>query len=143
MKKARTIKMLFCLIMSLLPLLVGCNDKIYYWEFTFDYDHVEEIKIIEASASDEYSVVKELDIKLADQLYTDIKSLEMRRYGTNLSHPSGLCFLIVFDNGEYDIIARKESKHYRYDGDKILGYNSWLRCDETQFDILINKYMGE
>lgn len=66
----------------------------------------------------------------------------MRKYGTNLSSPLGKSFLIVFNNGEYDIISQKESKHFRYNDGEILGYNSWLYCEKSEFDMLINKYLN-
>ena len=65
----------------------------------------------------------------------------MKRYGPNLSSPSGKCFLIVFENGEYDIISQKESKHFKYNDEDILAYNSWLYCNENEFNELINKYL--
>ena len=59
----------------------------------------------------------------------------------NFSAISGKFEDISFNNGEYDVIARKESCHYRYNEDGIISaYNSWLECDDTQYDALINKY---
>ena len=69
----------------------------------------------------------------------------MKKYGTNLKTPSGYCFLIVFENGDYDVISKNESKHFRYDlaSKQIKGYNSWLRCSEPAlFDKLIDKYLN-
>ena len=75
------------------------------------------------------------------EIYEDIKLLDMAKYGPNLATPWGICVLIVFNNGEYDVIARRESCHYRYNEDGIISpYNSWLECDDTQYDALINKY---
>ena len=79
---------------------------------------------------------------LADEIYNDITKLTMKRYGTNLSAPFGKCFLIVFKNGEYDIISLKESKHFKYVDEEIIGYNSWLCCEKSEFDELINKYLN-
>ena len=69
----------------------------------------------------------------------------MRRYGTNLADPYGKCFMIVFENGNYDILSQTEPKHFRYNGAKLMSYNSWLRCDKTQFEELMQKYwlLGE
>lgn len=133
--------LLTILVVIILP-FTGCIDNsIHHWAFAYDVDDVKEIKLIDANGDFTYSIIKELDISLAEEVYSDIISLEMMRYGTNLSHPYGICFLIVFDSGEYDIIARQESKHYRYSGDEILSYNSWLRCNEDEFNALVGKYL--
>lgn len=135
------------LLITLVLCLTSCtfSSKTYTWEFAQDISCVAEIKIIDATSEYSYSVIQDIDIELADELYNDIKSLEMKRYGTNLSKPYGLCFLVVFENGEYDIVALKESKSYKYNEeyDKIMAaYNSWLLCcNQEDFDALINKYL--
>ena len=136
-------KVCFIFIITIALLFTGCNDDtIYYWEFEYEVKDVIDIKIIDAESSYDYSVVKELDVSVAPELYSDIEDLPMKSYGYNLSHPFDLCFLIVFKSGEYDIIAREESKRHRYNGERMVGYNSWLCCcDETEFDALIEKYM--
>ena len=129
---------IFIVILS----LVGCNHKVYHWEFEQSVQNVKEIKIIEVEDEFNYVVIKELDTEFIKELYDDIQKIEMKRYGTNLSHPSGKSFLIVFENGEYDIISKTEPKHFRYDGDKLMAYNSWLKCDSAQFDERINQYLN-
>ena len=89
-----------------------------------------------------FIVMLVLSIALSKEFYNDIVNIEMKRYGPNLSSPSGKCFLIVFENGEYDIISQKESKHFKYNGEEILAYNSWLYCNENEFNELINKYLN-
>ena len=135
------------LIISFVLLLTGCNSKTYTWEFERDVSDVVEIKIIEVlETKDEYNfcVIKELDIELADELYFDIKNLKLEKYWGALSAPGGLCFLIMFDNGEYDIFAKKAPSRYRYyeEYGKISAHSSWLICcDMEDFNELINKYL--
>jgi len=131
-----------CILIISLFLLTGCNNTTYHWEFTHESSDIVKIKIVDASDDFAYSVIKELDVGYAVDLYNDIKMLELKRYGTNLLHPSGLCFMIVFSNGEYDIISQKEPKHYRYDGEELLAYNSWLFFDESEFSALIAEYLA-
>ena len=135
-------KKIFLLLIFILS-LVGCNNNVYYWEFNYSYEEVDQIKIIEMIDDLDYREIQEIDLSLSEQIYNDIMNIEMKRYGTNLSSPSGKCFLIVFENGEYDIISQTESKHFKYDGEDILAYNSWLRCNENEFNELINKYFNK
>ncbi len=136
-------KKVFCsivLLVSMILALSGCNNRTYYWNFEYDAERIKEIKIVEAQDEFNYVVVKEIDSECIHELYTEIKNLEMKRYGSNLSAPYGMCFLILFDNGEYDIIAKKESKHFKYCNGEITAYNSWLYCDKNQFNALMGKY---
>lgn len=141
------------LVVIFISAISMCEKKTYYWDFEYEADDIKEIKIIEILDSDrEFSVIKEIDMECLDELISDIKSLEYKRYGTNLSHPFDKCFLIVFEDGNYDIISKIEPKHYRYnygkykyyEYDELVPYNSWLKCrDYNQFDALINKYLEE
>ena len=133
---------IFLLLIFILS-LVGCNNNVYYWEFNYSYEEVDQIKIIEMIDDLDYREIQEIDLSLSEQIYNDIKNIEMKRYGTNLSSLSGKCFLIVFENGEYDIISQKESKHFKYNGEDILAYNSWLYCNENEFNEVIKKYLNK
>ena len=132
----KTVMILLCFII----ILIGCDFKVFYWEFAYEADRVTSVKVIDATNAHEYEVIKELDAKFIDEVYYDIENLKMERYGPNLSHPSGVCFLVVFDTGEYDIISKKESKHFKYIDGKISSYNSWLCCDSYDFNKLVEKY---
>ena len=129
------------ILVILILCLFGCQNAIYYWEFEYSCDQIKEIKIVNIVDESDFSVIKEIDLNLAADIYEDISKLEMQRYGTNLSSPSGKCFMIVFLNGEYDIISQKESKHFKHVDSDTIGYNSWLYCDESEFEALINKYL--
>ena len=127
----------------LISVLASCNDTVYHWEFEQDCSAVVSIQIIDTQDGYTYEVVKELDLKLADELCEEIQKLEMEKYGTNLGTPNGYCFRIAYENGDYDVLAKTESKHFRFDPDseKLQGYNSWLRCtDPDAFDQLIEQY---
>ena len=139
----KKIFLMLVFILSLTLSLVGC-DNTYYWEFNYSYEEVDQIKIIEMidDIHHRYREIQEIDLSLSKEVYNDIVNIEMKRYGPNLSSPSGKCFLIVFKNGEYDIISQKESKHFKYNGEEILAYNSWLYCNENEFNELINKYLN-
>ena len=131
-----------CLFVIALTLfLTGCDNQIYNWSFDYSTEDIQEIKIIKFDENEEYTVIKNIGSELFSQVYSDIQSIEMERYGFNLSHPSGYCFLILYNNNDYDIIAKKESKRYRYENGKQLAYNSWLACDETQFNNIIDQYL--
>ncbi|MBQ4273757.1 MAG: hypothetical protein IJB94_02145 [Clostridia bacterium] len=142
----KKIFLMLTFILSFILSLVGCNNT-YYWEFNYSYEKVDQIKIIEIidDLDDDldYREIQEIDVSLSKELYNDIMNIEMKRYSPNLSSPSGKCFLIVFENGEYDIISQKESKHFKYNGEEILAYNSWLYCNENEFNELINKYFNK
>ena len=143
MKKMLRIKFILLFILICLMLsLVGCSNNIYHWEFNYSYEEVVQIKIIEMIDDIDYREIQEIDLSLSEAIYNDIMNIEMKRYGPNLSSPSGKCFLIVFENGEYDIISQKESKHFKYNDEDILAYNSWLYCNENEFNELINKYLN-
>ena len=136
----RFLIILFCVVI----LCSGCKDNtIYHWEFEKDASCVTKIEIVEAKNEYRYTVIQELDLDVIEQLYGDIVNLEMTKYGGNLSHPSGKCFVISFENNEYDIISVRESKRMRYDeDDNFIGYNSRFKCNEEQFEALIEKYMN-
>ena len=89
-------KKIFLMLIVLL-LLVGCNE-IYHWEFNYSYEEVAQIKIVEMIDDLDYREIQEIDLSLYEEIYNDIMNIEMKRYGVNLSSPTGKCFLIVFEN---------------------------------------------
>ena len=142
-------KKVFILILTLLTVamfgLSGCHNKVYHWEFNYDTAEIKEIKIVEivCSAPLEYETIKEIDLELAEEICNDISKLEMKKYGTNLASHSGKCFLIVFNNGEYDLISRKEPSHFKFADSMLVGYTSWMCFDENEFSFLIDKYLNQ
>lgn len=132
-----------CILITICLILgVGCDNKVHYWEFVQKSNQVKEFKIVDSKDNgNPPKVIGVLDIELIDEFYTDISTLKMKRYGTNLSAPYGLCFMVIFENDDYDIIAHKEPKHVKYENGEYIHYNSWLCCDQEDFDELINKYL--
>jgi len=145
MKKTITV-----LCIALFSLFIsGCDDTIYHWEFQYDYTEVVGISIIEANGPTnnegpmEYDVLAQLDLSVAEVLMKDIENIEYKKVAFNPADITGLCFLIEFDNGSYDIISFVEPMHFIYtaDNDKINGYFSYFECDKEFFDAIINKYL--
>ena len=120
-------------------LLSGCSREAI-WEFQYEPERVTKIQLVDMIDELQYSFIEEIDISCAGQLFSDINNLDWERYGTNLSTPRDICFLIVYDSGEYDVVSYYEPKHYRLENGTIFAYNSWLRCDYDDFQALLNKY---
>ena len=133
-------KKIFLLLLFMFS-LISCENDTYNWEFNYEYEQITEIKIIEIIDELEYRELQVIESASAKEIYEDITNIKMMRYGPNLSSPYGMCFMIVFSDGNYDIISQQESKHYIYTGGKIESYNSWLYCDENEFNALIDKYL--
>lgn len=140
MKKAI---MILSLIIVLLP-LVSCNYKTKYWEFEYDYTDIKEIKIAYCESSKEYYTIKNIDISLAEEVYNDIKSLEMKSHGINRVEPRGQSFIIIYNDGNYDVIADNECNIVRYDEDKgrLGSYSTYLKPKNREdLYLLIEKYL--
>lgn len=138
------------LLLVILLTFISCKQSPHYWKFEKDCSEVTEIKIVDLSLTNDhynyenYVIIKQLDITMIEQCMNDIESFEMKRYGTNLKTPRGKCFMIVFANGEFDLISVVESKHFKYDEEdgSLQPHISWLKCNEEQFNDLINKYLN-
>ena len=138
MKKAI---MILSLIIVLLT-LVSCKTK--YWEFEYYYTDIKEIKIAYCESSKEYYTIKNIDISLAEEVYNDIKSLEMKSHGINRVEPGGQSFIIIYNDGNYDVIADNECNIVRYDEDegRLGSYSTYLEPKNSEdFYILIEKYL--
>ncbi len=108
MKKIAFLSLMFILFSVV---FVGCDTKVYHWEFEQPYANVEKIQIIQYDTNNKYEVVKELDVSLAEIVFSEIESIDYNRYGWNLKSAGETCFLILFSNGEYDIISKTEPSH--------------------------------
>ena len=140
-------KKIFAVFFSLLLIAFsyGCEKSIQYWIFEQESSNIVEISIVEVDPeSVNYDTLENIDIVYADDICEKISSIPMERYGTNLKTQHGTGILILFQNGEYDLITMSEPKHYRYDENmKLQGYNSWLKCcNADDFNNLIN-YLQE
>lgn len=131
---------LFGFVLLFLHSCTTNNNEIYHWEFEYSSDEIKEIKIITIFDTNDCYDIKKIDNYYAKEVYDDIKKIEMKKYsGTHLYEPIGFCFLITFNTGEYDIIAQRESQHYKFEDSELLPYTSWLYCDKTEFENLIKK----
>ena len=142
MKKAI---MILSLIIVLLP-LVGCVDLAdkAEWEFDYEYSQIKEIKIVYCKELGEYYTIRNIHRSYREDLYGDIECLDMQRYYADVASPKGECFMIIYDDGNYDLISRAESKKVRYNSEsKEWEYHdSYLQCyDASEFYILIDRYL--
>lgn len=107
-----------------------------------DIGEIAEIRIADAENEFDYEVVGETDIGRAEELCGDIRALEIKRYGTNLQSPCGTCILILYQNGDYDMISCVEPKHVKQKDGKFLSYHSWYQCDPDELEAIVEKYSG-
>lgn len=133
--------------------LTGCllTKKEYeHWEFDYAIEDIKHIKIVEISEEfnkPPYKIIKEIETSKAQEVCNDITALTMYTFVISMGSPMdpyGLCILIEYNSGEYDIIADSGSKKYRYDEKTglIKDPTSWLYSDETEYEALINKYLN-
>ena len=133
------------LICLLVFVLFGCeSEKTYRWEFENDYTHVTEIKVVVPPSGESFDIntckiIKEINLLYASELMDHIEWMTMRLQEDNLSEPSQLCILIMFDNGEYDVISKVAPTHYKYDENGIIqGYSSGFVVDSDHFFSIIS-----
>ena len=67
-------KKIFLLLILILS-LVGCNNNVYYWEFNYSYEEVDQIQIIEMIDDLDYREIQEIDLSLYEQIYNDIMNI--------------------------------------------------------------------
>ena len=146
MKKYLTI---FFTIFTVLFLLVSCSSTKCYWEFKQELSNISEVCIVNIdyfdNGSENITILKEFSESEYEYIFNEVKNIEMSSYYGNLKTPSGNAIKISFFNGEYDIISCVEPKHYLYckKEQKILGENSYLRCDNEQFNVLIESFLDK
>ena len=148
MKKTITILITIAIISA--TMLAGCIDKsIHHWEFGQEEEQIAGIYIVEAESSRDYEIVKEIPLSEKEALLEDIKSLEFEKYfGMDPGEPSGMCFVIKYQDEAYDIISYYEPMQVVWVGPnehfpnrQQTGLFFWLKCDYDEFNGLINKYM--
>lgn len=143
-------KKIFILTVMFSLLLVSCTNTPDDWYFKKECSEIDEIKIVHVDVEcyrdfEKYQVLNEIDISLAEELCADIENIDVKRYFFNRQETSGNCFLIVYTNGEYDLISAVEPMHFIYDGDDNIlrpSGSTWLKFDKEQFDSLIDKYLN-
>ena len=136
-----------CLISTLF--LVSCNNQVYQWEFKQDRYEIVGIYVVEANDPYNFEIITEIPMEKTDEFIRDIENLEYKKYGWNLHNTYGTCFVVKYQNEEYDIISWWEPMHLiwedqenSYSNKKLVATISWLKCNEKQFNELIEKYMS-
>lgn len=146
----KTITILITIVIISATMLAGCIDKsIHHWEFGQGEEQIVGLYIVDAETSMEYEIIKEIPLNEKEALLEDIKGLEFEKYfGMDPGEPCGMCFVIKYQDGAYDIISyfepmqvvwKEPDEHFpnRYQTSLFF----WLRCDYDEFNGLINKYM--
>lgn len=142
-----------CLLLVIILLVLsfaGCN-KTYYWQFDRGFEEIVEIKIVDmsklgleyCSTIDDFHVIKEIDLKFVEDLCADISSIPYHFF-PSMPDPWGKCFLIVFNNGEFDLISADGPTRVRYEDGKLTFIRTeiWYGNDANEFEQLINKYLN-
>ena len=135
--------------------LLGCEKKIYHWDFEHEISDICVIKIVtfdnEILFNDDpkkyedfkYHEIKIIDINLEEEFYYDITSLEMTKvYRVNPWCPYyNNCFLVVYTDGEYDVICQKGSHKFKYN--ENLRFSTYFINDDfdDNFNKVLEKYM--
>ena len=140
----RKIVALVALLWSFLLVLCSCG-KTYQWEFSQDVAQVKAIQIVD----NDYKVVKDIDVSLAQHIYDEVSKLEFRRYFPSLDEPYSKCgymMLITYVNDVQDLIAEREPRHdgYIYDSPSYKtfdGHITFWWCEEQAFTEFIQHYM--
>ena len=142
MKKTLCVICLICIL-----LLGGCDNQIYHWQFQQDRSEIDSLYVVKAENPYNYEVITEIPFEKRNELLDDIENLEYKRYGWNLHTTCGMCFVVKYQNGEYDIISWWEPMNLIWEESRDASSNknlvaviSWLKCDEKQFNQLIEKY---
>ena len=131
------------LLLSCIIFLSSCNgytENQVHWEFEHSYYEVKMIKIVNAEDAYSFSTIEIIDLNLKTLLLDDIKGINMKNYHGSLSHPYGISILVEFQNGDYDIISSIEPKHCTMVNGNIIAHNSWLYCEQNDFNAILNKY---
>ena len=148
MKKIMSLVLICLFTFALFSCEVDESKKTYHWEFEKDYTQVTEIKVVIPTDIENFDintckVIKEIDLSCAYDLMDDIEWMTMRRQADNANQPPKLCVLIMFDNGEYDVIARKGSSHYKYDDNgTIQRHTSELEVDPHNYLTIISYWLS-
>jgi hypothetical protein len=139
------------IVLCLVVILSGCGDKtIYHWEFDQDYTCVKKIQIVyipsyespDLCDVESYIVVKNIDFSYFQTIYTEINQMKMEDNRDPLGMPYNLSFLVVFENGELDIINDYACVSVKYNEDNELTLRTGLMtADKIEFEQIIIKYL--
>ena len=128
--------------------LFGCQNKVYYWNFKYDYHDVKEIKIIYMEEEYlDYYIVKELDISLAEELLNDIEALPAKKYGWNKKKgnlfdvlPGRMIGGDVFENRNGKLPVNEGRIWYEADINYSTGYRTKARILFSNDGLIFSTY---
>ncbi len=129
----------------------GCyldKKNVRYFEMAQGYENVSEILIVQAGLDywSNCTVLKHVDISVAEKLFNELENFPLHKYGTNMSYPVDRCFIIIYENGEADVFSKCEPHHWKYDKDgNLQGTISWLCVideDINKYDNIVDYYMN-
>ena len=147
-------KVVFLLLTFVLlsVVFVGCNTKVYHWEFEKDVSDVQQISIIYIGEMKNYgmkeivnlSPIKVIDKSQHENFYEEIKEIKMnKKFRVEIDYPYGdYCFLIDYGNDFYCVLSAFGSG-YIFNNDN--GYYDFrygkLDFEQESFEILLNWYL--
>ncbi|MBR7163335.1 MAG: hypothetical protein IKD35_05120 [Clostridia bacterium] len=137
-----------CIVTILLTFsLTGClifNRSDGKWNFDYEPSDIVKIQIVDMVGDNcfDYTVIKDIDASFYDTIYSEIQAISWGRYWGDLSCPIGTCIVITFNTGDYDIISYWAPSHIWIENNKHHYSSSFYRCDEEEFEALINKYLN-
>ena len=147
MKKAVLLLTVVLLMLS----LFGCQAKTFYRELLHPVDEVKEIKIIEllgdhVYSDDDYTLLKVVDVTDFAAVFEDIQTIEyeLPAFPSGPATPYGTSILIVYENGEYEVISCTGPQQYKYseEYEKLLNHHSYYYCkNEEQYNQMIDKWL--
>lgn len=148
MKRILLLVSILCLSIT----LCGCGRTPTHWEWEYEdvVSEIKEIHIVDAKSSLRYEILKTVPKDDYEKLCLDIGELEMYVPESRFSDPGepyGKGFLIIFNDGEYDLITESWPSHVKRvfrDGEFVfspfLTYINYTNIED--FDALIDKYMS-
>ena len=142
MKKTICIICLVCILS-----LCSCDNQVYHWIFQQDCSEIIGLYIVDADNPYTYEIITDIPLEKRNEFLHDIETLEYKKYGWNLHTTWGICFVVKYQNEEYDIISWWEPMHLNWkepndnsSNKNLVATISWLKCDEDKFNELIEKY---
>jgi hypothetical protein len=144
LKGAGNMKKNYSIFLFLLFLLLttGCST------FRFDNDtlsdEVETIEIIEikdTTNGKEVSILKTFDTKqLMDELLINISELEYNQLYGDPEPLRGICFKLIYKNGDYEIIGKRKIEKYNKSDKPIYAMSKY--CSGKEFNSIIDKCLS-
>ena len=121
------------------------SKKRYHWELHQDMCNIANIYIVEADNEEEFKIKKSISLEKKDELLKDITSIDYKKIlAMDPGHPSGLCFVIEYVNGNYEIISKRYPKYCEVEDGIVINYTMhFYICEEEDFLEIVNKYMND